>query len=167
MCSSFAKKMKTLCIIYAAAILSAAAVHASEMPAEGKLLKLDTKEARTIIESNNMGLTDGELRTQLRAAVQGYFVVSKDDWLHRYSHVGGMDATGVIEWPIPNPPIKWKWLLRPGGLAVVTRADGTVIYLAREKQQSEQAGTGQPATSPESKSEGSDKPQPEAEGRSR
>jgi hypothetical protein len=30
---------------------------------------------------------------------------------------------------------------------------------------SEQAGTGQPATRPESKSEGSDKPQPEAEGR--
>jgi hypothetical protein len=32
---------------------------------------------------------------------------------------------------------------------------------------SEQAGTGQPATRPESKSEGGDKPQPEAEGRSR
>jgi hypothetical protein len=31
----------------------------------------------------------------------------------------------------------------------------------------EQAGTGQPATRPESKSEGSDKPQPEAEGRFR
>jgi hypothetical protein len=31
----------------------------------------------------------------------------------------------------------------------------------------EQAGTGQPATRPESKSEGSDKPQPDAEGRSR
>jgi hypothetical protein len=36
-----------------------------------------------------------------------------------------------------------------------------------QKNQSEQAGTGQPATRPESKSEGSDKPQPEAEGRSR
>jgi hypothetical protein len=34
-------------------------------------------------------------------------------------------------------------------------------------EQAEQAGTGQPATRPESKSEGSDKPQPEAEGRSR
>ena len=31
----------------------------------------------------------------------------------------------------------------------------------------EQAGTGQPATRPESKSEGSDKPKPESEGRSR
>ena len=33
--------------------------------------------------------------------------------------------------------------------------------------EAEQAGTGQPATRPESKSEGSDKPQPEAGGRSR
>ena len=35
------------------------------------------------------------------------------------------------------------------------------------KSDSEQDGAGQPATRPESKSEGSDKPQPEAEGRSR
>ena len=35
------------------------------------------------------------------------------------------------------------------------------------KRRAEQAGTGQPATRPESKSEGSKKPQPEAEGRSR
>jgi hypothetical protein len=34
-------------------------------------------------------------------------------------------------------------------------------------KESEQDGTGQPATRPESKSEGGDKPQPEAEGRSR
>jgi len=32
---------------------------------------------------------------------------------------------------------------------------------------SEQGGSGQPATRPDLKSEGSDKPQPEAEGRSR
>lgn len=37
----------------------------------------------------------------------------------------------------------------------------------RDILQSEQAGTGQPATRPESKSEGSDQPQSEAEGRSR
>jgi hypothetical protein len=42
-----------------------------------------------------------------------------------------------------------------------------VMKAASEKQQAEQAGTGQPATRPESKSEGGDKPQPEAEGRSR
>ena len=38
---------------------------------------------------------------------------------------------------------------------------------APEKSKAEQVGTGQPATRSQSKSEGSDKPQPEAEGRSR
>ena len=37
----------------------------------------------------------------------------------------------------------------------------------KKEQEAEQGGAGQPATRPESKSEGSDKPQPEAEGRSR
>ena len=37
----------------------------------------------------------------------------------------------------------------------------------KKQAEAEQAGTGQPATRSESKSEGSDKPQPEAEGRSR
>jgi hypothetical protein len=36
-----------------------------------------------------------------------------------------------------------------------------------DQTKAEQGGTGQPATRPESKSEVSDKPQPEAEGRSR
>ncbi len=39
--------------------------------------------------------------------------------------------------------------------------------IQREESQAEQAGAGQPATRPESNSEGSDKPQPESEGRSR
>ena len=42
-----------------------------------------------------------------------------------------------------------------------------VMKAASERQQAEQAGAGQPATRPESKSEGGDKPQPESEGRSR
>jgi hypothetical protein len=41
------------------------------------------------------------------------------------------------------------------------------IYYDWSKTFVEQVGTGQPATRPESKPEGSDKPQPEAEGRSR
>jgi hypothetical protein len=41
------------------------------------------------------------------------------------------------------------------------------LDLSSEAKEGEQGGTGQPATRPESKSDGSDKPQPEAEGRSR
>jgi hypothetical protein len=54
------------------------------------------------------------------------------------------------------------------------RLSGAKLMLESEKvlrslnsKEAEQAGTGQPATRSESKSEGSDKPQPESEGRSR
>jgi len=50
------------------------------------------------------------------------------------------------------------------GLPVFMLMDGTLVM---PTPQAEQAGTGQPATRPESKSKGSDKPQPDAEGRSR
>ena len=42
-----------------------------------------------------------------------------------------------------------------------------LLELAAKRQKAQQGGTGQPATRPLSDSEGSDKPQPEAEGRSR
>jgi hypothetical protein len=51
------------------------------------------------------------------------------------------------------------------------RFDGVLRSLItnsnQQDRQAEQAGAGQPATRPESKSEGMDKPQPDAEGRSR
>jgi hypothetical protein len=52
---------------------------------------------------------------------------------------------------------------------ILTRRNDLLTIEAKKnsKLEAEQAGTGQPATRPESKSEGSDKPQPEAEGRSR
>jgi hypothetical protein len=49
-----------------------------------------------------------------------------------------------------------------------THSDSSAdAYIQQQMKTAEQAGTGQPATRPESKSEGGDKPQPEAEGRSR
>ncbi len=53
-----------------------------------------------------------------------------------------------------------------GSYQIVVRKDLSIGGVANKKP-AEQAGTGQPATRPESKSEGIDKPQPEAEGRSR
>ncbi len=46
---------------------------------------------------------------------------------------------------------------------IIVNVDGSV----RSESKTEQGGTGQPATRSQSKPEGSDKPQPEAEGRSR
>jgi hypothetical protein len=56
------------------------------------------------------------------------------------------------------------------GFGGYTLSLNRVIELAQQvavDKNAEQDGTGQPATRPESKSEGSDKPQPESEGRSR
>ena len=59
-----------------------------------------------------------------------------------------------------------------GGPAVAERilADAGELQadmIATEAKNAEQAGAGQPATRPQSKAEGGDKPQPESEGRSR
>ena len=50
---------------------------------------------------------------------------------------------------------------------VPTQQASDLLRAARKKMKTEQAGTEQPATRPQSKSEGGDKSQPEAEGRSR
>jgi hypothetical protein len=50
---------------------------------------------------------------------------------------------------------------------ILTFHDGLPKLVEAQPIDAEQAGTGQPATRPESKSEGSDKPQPEADGRFR
>ena len=58
----------------------------------------------------------------------------------------------------------WKVIRMPSPRGAIQESWVTLAML--EKQWAEQDGTGQPATRPESKSEGGDKPQPEAEGRS-
>lgn len=56
---------------------------------------------------------------------------------------------------------------RDGNQNRVLKTGTSTVRYKVSIQKAEQAGTGQPATRPESKSEGSDKPKPEAEGRSR
>jgi hypothetical protein len=60
----------------------------------------------------------------------------------------------------------WPCFLTDKVIRLDERGEVTVV-LTSEQKQAEQAGTGQPATRSQSKSEGDDKPQPEAEGRSR
>jgi hypothetical protein len=78
----------------------------------------------------------------------------------------------------PSDPAAWKTIIprltkdmKPDGLHIAPITKEMADLMAKTpifpKKTAEQAGTGQPATRPESKSEGSEKPQPEAEGRSR
>jgi hypothetical protein len=93
--------------------------------------------------------------------ILGGCVVSKDSpksaWIHRCSECCRL----AVEWSAKHPRDPAPVHERP--IPPSNQKDFARI-IAKE---AEQGGTGQPATSPESKSEGGDKPQPEAEGRSR
>jgi hypothetical protein len=52
--------------------------------------------------------------------------VSRDAWLHEYSHVALSDHLGTITLRTGE---KVHWLIRPGGLGVLTFADGKKVYL--------------------------------------
>jgi hypothetical protein len=93
--------------------------------------------------------------------ILGGGVVSKDSpksaWIHRCSECCRL----ALEWSAKHPRDPAPVHERP--VAPSNQKDLARI-IAKE---AEQAGTGQPATRSQSKSEGGDKPQPEAEGRSR
>lgn len=73
----------------------------------------------------------------------------------------GMDAVGEFERQIKRLPEHLREQVASGVTARVNR-----LSIPKPKR-AEQGGAGQPATRPESKSEGSDKPQPDSDGRSR
>ena len=54
--------------------------------------------------------------------------VSKDSWLHDYSHVASSDYTGTITLRTGE---RVRWLIRPGGLGRLTFADGRELFLVR------------------------------------
>jgi len=114
------------------------------VPREGEALKLEAKDGKVTVETNEMKVPEEQVRSILGEALQNYFVVSANDFAHRFSHVALMDATGTIEWPAATPPVTWKWTLRPGGLAILKKPDGEVICLAREKPESTTEGAGKP-----------------------
>jgi hypothetical protein len=67
-------------------------------------------------------LSADEVRTRLAL----YLVVSRDEWLTGYSHVGISDEGGWVR----TPTECFQWIVRPGGLAIVGYPDGTAVYLA-------------------------------------
>jgi hypothetical protein len=96
--------------------------------------------------------------------------------LYHEQFVGGLPSYMLIKVTPADAKIGFELLIDIDNLSFL-RADILVKGIGSipidldgvpdEIQSGEQAGTGQPATRPESKSEGGEKPQPEAEGRSR
>ena len=74
---------------------------------------------------------------------------------------------GDVIAPLPADVSDWVILSSDGSKEGGFTMDVIEKRRTKEKEKSEQGGAGQPATRSESDSEGGDKPQPEAEGRSR
>ena len=71
-------------------------------------------------------------RAALCEIMSSYVVVTRDQWLHRYSHVAFGDRTGTAT--VERGAVL-RWMVRPGGLATLTFPAGEVVYLAREAPQ--------------------------------
>ena len=69
-------------------------------------------------------------KADLVKVLQDYHVISKHDWKHGYSHVGGGDRTGTI---VLRDGTKIAYMVRPGGLASLTFPDGRKLFLASTK----------------------------------
>ena len=68
-------------------------------------------------------------KDDLRAVLR-YDIVSRERWLHDYSHVAFGDRTGTITL---KGKTKVRWMVKPGGLAFLTFPDGGSIYLVQGK----------------------------------
>ena len=60
------------------------------------------------------------------AFLNGAKVVTKEEWLHNYSHVAFADTEGILKLRSGNAI---RWLLRPGGLGRLTFPDGSELHL--------------------------------------
>ena len=68
---------------------------------------------------------------ELEEILRTWHSVSKDHWLHGYSHVGGGDCRGTVT--LRDGTVV-KWLVRPAGLAAFKYDQGQTVYLVKEKQ---------------------------------
>jgi len=68
-------------------------------------------------------------KDDLKAVLRGK-VVTREHWLHDYSHVAFGDRSGTIAL---KDKTKVRWFVKPGGLACLIFADGTQIFLVYHK----------------------------------
>ena len=106
-------------------VVSARAAQEAAIPASGSIASCAVEsKARVTGAWNPPRVTCKDVVVFLREAK----AVSKDVWLHDYSHVGMADHTGTITL---NTGEKIRWLIRPGGLGQLTLQDGTELFLVR------------------------------------
>ena len=104
-------------------------------------------------------------KNQFLASVRSYVRVLINE---TFTHTGNpaMMTMDFSDWDNPPEKIKARDRLNKLGTDLLMEYE-RFVRVIRKKIKETEGGAGQPATRPESKSEGGDKPQPEAEGRSR
>jgi hypothetical protein len=68
-------------------------------------------------------------RQDIEKVLRSWHQVSQEHWQHGYSHVAFRDRTGTIRL---KDGTLIRWLVKPGGLAMLAFQDGTVLHLAKE-----------------------------------
>ena len=68
-------------------------------------------------------------RKDLEDVLHTWHQVSQEHWQHGYSHVAFGDRTGTIKL---KDGTAIRWMVKPGGLAILTFQNGTKMYLAKE-----------------------------------
>ena len=68
-------------------------------------------------------------RADVLEILRKYHRVAEEEWLHNYSHVAFGDRTGTLT--LRDRSIV-RYMVRPGGLATLSFADGRKLFLARE-----------------------------------
>ena len=68
-------------------------------------------------------------RKDLEEILRTWHQISQEHWQHGYSHVAFGDRTGTIKL---KDGTAIRWMVKPGGLAILTFQNGTKMYLAKE-----------------------------------
>jgi hypothetical protein len=99
------------------------------VPAEKEIEQVTADPVRANVHFKDFKVDKADLLKIFR----DYFVIPKQDWKHRYSHVANEDRTGTIRL---RDGTKIEYMVRPGGLATLAFPDGRQLYLARQNSSS-------------------------------
>jgi hypothetical protein len=71
---------------------------------------------------------------QIASILTTWHAVSEDEWRHNYHHVALEDRTGTITL---RDGTTLRWMVRPGGLAMLSLPEHRTAFLAKERRRKE------------------------------
>ncbi len=96
-----------------------------QRPQPSEIVEFQARSIPTVTYFKDFEITQSEIE----AVIATWHEVSKEHWLHGYSHVALENRTGTIK--LKSGTVI-EWMVKPGGLATLTFPDGKMMYLAKE-----------------------------------